>query len=326
MSTHDDVDLERALAGATVCHVQPGDLRSADSPRLEGESSEHVDNLLTQADELPPLIVHRQSMRVIDGMHRLEVALRRGEEYVPVRFFDGPDHDCFPLAVRLNAVHGLPLSLGDKVAAAARIVRTHPAWSDRKVAALVGVSPKTVAARRSSEECPQLNGRIGQDGRMRSSDTASRRRVAADYLSRHPDASLRTLGREAGLSVGTARDVRLRVAAGQDPVPSRVTGKPRCQPEPERTVTALAGTAASSVPADESIEDVVDCLRRDPTIRMSECGRVLIRILGASCALTAQPALLVTAVPEHHAESVAGAARRMSTVWSRFADQLERSE
>jgi hypothetical protein len=42
--------------------------------------------------------------------------------------------------------HGLPLTLADRLAAAARIVTACPYWSDRAVAAVAGLSPKTVTA------------------------------------------------------------------------------------------------------------------------------------------------------------------------------------
>jgi len=301
------------------------DLLPADSPRQAGEDSEHIENLLNQSEELPALVVHRATMRVIDGMHRLEVAIRSGHEHVPVRFFDGTDRDCFPLAVRLNAAHGLPLPTADRIAAAARIVRSHPEWSDRRVAALVGVSPKTVAGQRSTGEAPQLNARIGQDGRVRGPDVARRRRLAADYITNHPSASLREIAREAGLSVGTARKVRLRVESGQDPVPDGRDGR---DDDGESTARVVHRSTCAVPPAlpEVTINEIVECLRQDPTMRMTECGRVLLRILGANKALTARPTALAMVVPQHHAVSVALAARRIAVMWSQFAEELERTD
>jgi hypothetical protein len=56
--------------------------------------------------ELPPILVQRGSMQVIDGMHRLRVAPRRGEDTVRVQFFHGSVTAAFIAAVRLNAAHG----------------------------------------------------------------------------------------------------------------------------------------------------------------------------------------------------------------------------
>ncbi|MFC7729983.1 hypothetical protein [Actinomadura keratinilytica] len=73
---------------------------------------------------LPPILVHRRTMRVVDGMHRLRAARLQGRCEIGVRFVDGPDADVFVAAVRANIGHGLPLSLADREAAAARCRRT----------------------------------------------------------------------------------------------------------------------------------------------------------------------------------------------------------
>jgi hypothetical protein len=38
------------------------------------------------AEKLPPILVHRATNRIIDGMHRLEAAKLRGDETISVRF------------------------------------------------------------------------------------------------------------------------------------------------------------------------------------------------------------------------------------------------
>jgi hypothetical protein len=117
-------------------HLVPvGAVRIAGSPRSAGESLEHIRTLADITADLPPIIVHRKSMRVIDGVHRLRAARLRGQPRIAVRFFDGNDNDAFVLAVRTNVAHGLPLSLADRKAAAAQIVASHPHWSDRMIAA-----------------------------------------------------------------------------------------------------------------------------------------------------------------------------------------------
>ena len=65
--------------------------------------------------------------------------------------------------------HGMPLTRADRKAAAQRIVMIRPQWSDRAIAAVGGLSAKTVGAirRRSTEEIPQSNARLGGDGRVR---------------------------------------------------------------------------------------------------------------------------------------------------------------
>lgn len=138
-------------------HLVPVDALSVDAcPRLSGEDPDHLRILLETPNELPPILVHRPTMRVIDGMHRLSVARLRGQSQIAVRYFDGAEEDAFVLSVQNNVRHGLPLSLADRTAAATRIARSHPHWSDRTIARTSGLSPKTVAAirRRSSAEIP----------------------------------------------------------------------------------------------------------------------------------------------------------------------------
>jgi hypothetical protein len=102
-------------------------------------------------------------------MHRLAAAKKLKLDTVDVQYFDGDAEEAFVTAVRLNVVHGLPLSLADRRTAATRIMRSHAEWSDRKIARLVGLSPKTVGAvrRSSTEEIPHLQFRVGRDGKAR---------------------------------------------------------------------------------------------------------------------------------------------------------------
>lgn len=117
-------------------------------------------------------MVHLPSRRVIDGMHRLRAAILRGEEEIDARFFHGTETDVFLLSVAANIQHGLPLSQRDRMAAAERIFVTHPEWSDRMVAIVVGMSNKKVGrcGDRWSGDIPQPAVRIGRDGRVRPVD------------------------------------------------------------------------------------------------------------------------------------------------------------
>ena len=94
--------------------VEIGSLAPADSPRLAGEDGEHAARLAETPDELPPILVHRPTMRVIDGMHRLQAARLRGRETIETEFFDGSAEDAFIQAVTVNTRHGLPLTLADR--------------------------------------------------------------------------------------------------------------------------------------------------------------------------------------------------------------------
>ncbi len=160
--------------GATSLVIVPLlSLRPADSPRLNGEDKAHIARLAEMDTPLPPILVDRRTMRVIDGMHRLMAASLQGRENISVRFFDGNETDVFLRAVQENIAHGLPLSQADRRAAAERIIASHPHMSDRAIGHSVGLAAKTVATIRksSSEEIPQSNARVGRDGRVRPLDS-----------------------------------------------------------------------------------------------------------------------------------------------------------
>jgi hypothetical protein len=158
--------------GGTV-RVPIARLRVAGSPRLSAPDQAHISLLSQVADELPPIVVQRSTMTVIDGIHRLEVFRLRGARAVDVRFFEGSEQEAFVEAVRLNSSHGKPLTLQERQQAAVRVLRIHPEWSDRAIAQLCGLSPKTVGARRQRRkgEFPQLPYRVGLDGKTRRVDS-----------------------------------------------------------------------------------------------------------------------------------------------------------
>ncbi|MET8851611.1 helix-turn-helix domain-containing protein [Amycolatopsis sp. NPDC004625] len=217
-------DLCARLATAERATRLPVDsLRPAVSPRVGGVDAEHVRELAELAERLPPVIASRDGLRVIDGTHRLLAAKAAGRTHVDVLLADCAPGDEFLLAVRLNAHSGRTLSPIDRAAAAARLVELHPAWSDRAIAAASGLSDKTVAAarRRSGADLPQPNTRIGRDGRRYPTDQAAGRARAVRVLAENPGASVREIAREAGVSVGTAHDVRSRWQRGEDPLARR---------------------------------------------------------------------------------------------------------
>lgn len=268
-------------------------LRGGGSPRQGGENLEHVRTLADTATELPPIIVRRSDMRVIDGMHRLRAARLRGETEIAVRYFDGDDQDAFVLAVRTNVTHGLPLSLADRKAAARRIVTSHPRWSDRMIATTAGLSAATVARIRREGTAPAPTSRVGHDGRVRPVNSLERRRVARAILLADPNLSLREVARRAGISPETARSVRRRLPEGE-PIPK----------------------------ADPAT--VVQQLRNDPTLRFSETGRQLLRLLEVRSVTADTWAAIAHNVPPHCRDAVARIAVECANTWRSFAEQLVR--
>ncbi|MFI6367620.1 ParB N-terminal domain-containing protein, partial [Nocardia sp. NPDC050630] len=123
-------------------------IRISGTIRVGGVSSRHLGVLAQLPGPLPPIVVHRATMEVIDGVHRLVVARRRKAVSIDVIFFDGAPQEAFVLAIELNSARGLPLSLADRKAAAGRMLADFPEWSNRRLAELAGLSDKTIASLR----------------------------------------------------------------------------------------------------------------------------------------------------------------------------------
>jgi hypothetical protein len=64
-------------------------LLDGDSPRLSGVNHAHVARLTECGASLPPILVHRGTMRVIDGTHRLHAARRNKRESIETIFRAG---------------------------------------------------------------------------------------------------------------------------------------------------------------------------------------------------------------------------------------------
>lgn len=321
----------REVALTPICSLLP-----SESPRIDGEDPRHVLLLAGTDAPLPPILVHRSTMRVIDGMHRLQAAKMRGAEYIETTYFDGDERHAFVLAVELNSAHGKPLSVEDRTAAAARIIAAFPDWSDRRISSTTGLAAKTVAVirRRSTADGPQLNARLGRDGRLRPVDPVEGRLVAGQLIREQPQAPLREIAQAAGIALATARDVRQRVLTGQDVLPPRLRPRQQNDREPvPRTSKAPSRAVGHDAPpgrrrGDPAAVPVVDTtavlaiIRRDPSLRMSEPGRRLIRLLSAHPADREEWELLMERVPSHHADSVAAIARLCAEAWSDFAQRL----
>jgi ParB-like nuclease domain len=218
---------ERPGGENEVCLIPVQSVVEGDSPRLDGESIEHVDLLAASAMKLPPIVVHRETMRVIDGMHRLRAAQKRGDQCIEARFFEGTEAEAFIGAVRANIDHGLPLTLADREAAATRIIVSHSHCSDRWIATVTGLAAGTVGAIRRQCGGGEVSARIGRDGRVRPVNGDAGRRIACDAIKRNPDASLREIARLAGISPATVRDVRDRMRRGDDPISVRRSSRRR---------------------------------------------------------------------------------------------------
>ncbi|MFE5798017.1 ParB/RepB/Spo0J family partition protein [Streptomyces sp. NPDC056503] len=319
-----------ADAAGAVARVPTTALRTADSPRTVGLDEEYARTLATADGPYRPLLVHRATMRVIDGTHRLRAARLRGHHTVDVVFFDGSAEDAFVLSVEANIRHGRPLTRRERTAAALRILRTHPDWSDRFLADRTGLSARTVAALRvRATGQTAADGRIGRDGRIRPLDPVRGREAAARLLADHPQASLREIARAAGIAPSTVRDVRRRIGEGADPVPA---GQRRARPPlpGDRGLSGVPGTVGgstgpgSSAAPGQRLAALVPALCKDPLLRLSEAGRLLLRMLDLQVSALRQRERIIAAVPPYRAETAAAAAAQCARDWQELSDELRR--
>jgi hypothetical protein len=300
-----------------VVTIPISSLRPGESPRLDGEDKEHIARLASMEAALPPVLVDRRSMRVIDGMHRLLAASVNGRGTIEVTFFDGSPQDAFLRAVEANVTHGLPLSQADRRAATERIIASHPHLSDRAVAQLAGLSAKAVGViRRRLIAVPQVKARVGKDGKARPLNSLEGRRRAAEIIAAHPQASLREVARGAGVSPATVRDVRRRLECGEEPAPARLAAGQGAPTVPTTRSGALRAVRRS--PA-----FVLDKLLRDPSLRHNEQGRRLLRWLQHSPAGPQDRSSVIAAVPPHCAALVVQLARQNAQTWLDFAAELD---
>ncbi len=306
----------------------------SDSPRQAGEDPAHTRMLADLAEALPPIAVHRPTMRVIDGTHRVRAALLAGKSRILAKLYDCSEDAAFILSVKANVTHGLPLLLTDRRAAAERVINTHPDWSDRAVAAVTGLSDKTVGTLRdsSSAEPPQSNARMGRDGRLRPLNSADQRRHAAKIINENPGAGLREITDATGLSLATAHDVRQRLLRNEDPVPSKYRANGQAAPE-----ATAAGPAPESAPAAAPVSarngrqavsqdrtSALAAMKKDPSLRLTESGRHLLRWLHLHTIEPDDCGELVDAIPRHWASLVADLARSCAESWLDMSKELKR--
>ncbi|GCD47613.1 ParB/RepB/Spo0J family partition protein [Streptomyces paromomycinus] len=307
---------EPEIVSVPIIQVLPGD-----SPRLTGEDKGHVLRLAAIEGTLPPILVDRRTMCVIDGLHRLMAASLKGQKDIDVRFFDGSREEAFLKSVEANVEHGLPLSQADRTAAALRILKSHPTMADRAIAKSTGLGARTVAQlRRSSDSVPQSDFRVGRDGKVRPLDGAQGRLRVAELMRDNPDASLRQVARSAGVSPATALDVRRRLERGDQPVPSQRSrsrgeaGPAKPEPvDPPPVPVAAPPTAAT-----------LDKLMRDPSLRQSELGRRLLRMFRENVLGASEMNDICASVPSHCIELIVELSRRNSQIWDGFAQELNR--
>jgi hypothetical protein len=155
--------------------IRPSEITTdpALQPRVDGIDAEHVRALEPVAEHWPPLKVVKRGgdYLLIDGLHRLAAARNLKLKAVAAEVLDLPANgDLHSLAFALNTAHGQPLTLSDRRAFAARLLRAHPDWSDRVIGRRSGLVQPTIAKVRQELErradIPVTATRVGRDGRQ----------------------------------------------------------------------------------------------------------------------------------------------------------------
>jgi hypothetical protein len=288
-----------------VEQVDLASLRSGDSPRLDGGSKDHAAQWRADV-KVPPIIVHRSTMQIIDGARRAAVALQQHQDTIAVQFFEGSAEAAFVLAVVSNDVtHGVPLSLQERKAAAKRILGMYPDWSDRMIASIAGLTHPTIARIRgnlSTGKTFQLRRRLSRDGKTRPAAPNHPGRGAHKQTS-------------AGHGAGVAHRIEQTERSADAVYGDRAPGASATKPPLPATNVPDPGIARAYV--------ALQRLAADPALHTDTC-RALIRLLRQSLHLYTKVVALSASAPEHCRDTLADAAGAIGDVWARLARELRK--
>ena len=143
----------------------------------------------------------------------------------------------------------------------------------------------------------------------------------------------RSDARKAGVSVTTARDVRQRLDKGESPLPANLAKK---LGQAAATVVGVADGATvpplanardaargSRMAPEGRGRDLLQRLRDDPSVRSSERGRTLLRLLSTVVVAISACNEFHEAVPSHCSGTFAEIARKNARAWQEIAEKFE---
>ena len=291
-------------------------LRIGPSPRRGPVRADHVEALVAARGAWPPILVHRASLVVIDGHHRLAAAGRLGMESTAVTFFDGDEAAADLEAIRRNVSHGLPLTLAERKSAARRVLRRFPSWSDSRIAEVCGLSPKTVGRLRPGDSnlaSRYLERRVGRDGKRRPVSPEAVRERVANLLLTQSRLSLRQVAAEVGASKETVRSVRKQLETGI------WAGEPTARSTPRRNEPAPEAGLPETEPQAESMV----CWSADNACVSTPAGKAFAAWFDAHSVEGLYPTTFAGCVPLSRVYTVIDESRRRSEFWSAYAAELE---
>ena len=300
--------------------VNVEDLKSGPSPRQGCIDPAHVASLGEVSERWPPLLVCRDG-EVLDGHHRLAAARRIGQRMVAVLFFDGSTNDGFVEAVRLNVEHGLPLTLDERRTAAQRILLDHAEYSDRRIAEVCGLSPRTVGRLRgTSDPTTDIAGqqrRIGLDGRVRPTRPEENWLRTLEAVKTEPEASLRSIADRVGTTAETVRKAKRSLEQdgsyrGRKPRPgsSRPDELPSAAGPFGAAGVGIAVKPLAPSATDSALISTPDGQRFADWFDSTEPG--------------SPSGGFAMVVPLNRVYEIADEARRRARFWSEFAEAVER--
>ena len=294
-----------------VVWMELADLQAGLSPREREVDPSHVAALAELGGDWPPILVARCDGTVIDGYHRVAAARSLGLGKVQAVLFDGTADEAFVEAVRRNVEHGLPLTIGERKAAAERLLHEDRNWSDRRIAEVCALSARTVARLRaaSGRQANEAERRVCRDGRSRPAQPEATRVRILDAVRANPDASLRAIAQAIGTSPETVRRVRQDFKQSKD----KVSASTPASLVPAETVFArspsLSAATSRQWAADRAITSAPD-------------GTQFAEWFGRTD-VAADWRCYVTSVPLSRVYEIADEARRRAQAWGEFADMVE---
>jgi ParB-like chromosome segregation protein Spo0J len=291
--------------------VAIGSLRPGPSPRREINLA-NVAALAELDGGWDPILVQRQTLAVIDGRHRLAAASRLGHRAIKAVYFDGTDAEARVESVRLNVRHGMPLTLGERAAAARQLIAMLPEWSDRQLGSVCALSPRTIARLRSEVQpvrklvvarSAPAEKRVGKDGRQYPVAASVQRDEIRRVLEEDPGASLRSVAARIGASPETVRTVRKSMEASAERAP------------------VAAGLHALPTRHDREPEAVQ--WTEDSACASTEEGRTFAQWFDEHAIDDDLLSALTTAVPLSRVYGVIDEARHRAEFWESFAKSLQ---
>jgi hypothetical protein len=149
-------------------------------------------------------------------------------------------------------------------------------------------------------------------------NSTQRRRTASKLLIDDPSLSLRQVAKIAGISPETVRDVRNRLHGRDTSGPASRGGLPRARHD-IRDDERQGHTSRAPL---GDLNQLVQQLKVDPTLRLTESGRVLLRWLEVHIIGSARWTELCDNIPAYCRGTIANVALECAEVWRKFSERL----